>query len=40
MKTEDLIKEYIRTHKEGVGDSERAELHKPTVPARPVSRKG
>ena len=38
MKTEELIREYMRTHKKGEDKSKRVELHKPTTPARPVSR--
>ena len=40
MKTEDLIREYIRTHEKAEDKSKRAELHKPSMPVRPVSRKG
>lgn len=39
MKTEDLIKEYMKTHKSGVGEGKHAELHKPVKPATPVTRK-
>lgn len=40
MKTEDLIREYIKTHEKAEKKNRRAELHKPVKPVRVVSRKG
>jgi len=40
MKTEDLIKEYIRTHKMEARDANRARTEMRDKPKTPVMRKG
>lgn len=40
MKTEDLIREYIKTHERGEGESKRDKIEKPVKPVRPVSPRG